>query len=89
MVNKKTNSKEKKNYSDFSIIIVFIGAMPLTWFSLLGLIYASGLVLLSSASAPNNVFTSSFLVRFQRSVENELAQKIASKYGFDNLGPVS
>jgi len=35
------------------------------------------------------VFTSSFLVRFRRGVDNDFAHKVADKYGFDNLGPVS
>lgn len=39
--------------------------------------------------AANDVFTSSFLVRFRRSVDNDVAHSVANKYGFDNLGPVS
>lgn len=35
------------------------------------------------------MFTSSFLVRFRQGVDNEFAHKVAEKYGFDNLGPVS
>jgi len=35
------------------------------------------------------VFTSSFLVRFRRGVDNGFAHEVADKYGFDNLGPVS
>jgi len=35
------------------------------------------------------VFTSSFLVRFRRGVDNSFAHDVADKYGFDNLGPVS
>lgn len=39
---------------------------------------------------PNHaVFTSSFLVRFRRGVDNDFAHKLADKYGFENLGPVS
>ena len=37
----------------------------------------------------NDVFTSSFLVRFRRSVDNDFAHKVANKYGFENLGAVS
>lgn len=37
----------------------------------------------------NDVFTSSFLVRFRRSVDNDYAHAVAQKYGFDNLGAVS
>lgn len=36
-----------------------------------------------------SVFTSSFLVRFRRGVDNGFAHEVADKYGFDNLGPVS
>lgn len=35
------------------------------------------------------VFTSSFLVRFRRGVDNDFAHKVADKYGFDNLGPLA
>uniref|UniRef100_A0A1B0GFQ7 Uncharacterized protein n=1 Tax=Glossina morsitans morsitans TaxID=37546 RepID=A0A1B0GFQ7_GLOMM len=38
-------------------------------------------------SGGNDVFTSSFLVRFRRKVDNDFAHKVASKYGFDNIGP--
>lgn len=37
----------------------------------------------------NDVFTSSFLVRFRRSVDNDFAHTVANKYGFENLGAVS
>lgn len=37
----------------------------------------------------NDVFTSSFLVRFRNSVDNDFAHSVAQKYGFDNLGAVS
>lgn len=37
----------------------------------------------------NDVFTSSFLVRFRRSVDNDFAHNVANKYGFENLGAVS
>ena len=37
----------------------------------------------------DDVFTSSFLVRFRRSVDNDFAHQVAEKYGFDNIGPVS
>lgn len=37
----------------------------------------------------NDVFTSSFLVRFRRSVDNDFAHSVANKYGFENLGAVS
>ncbi|XP_037896470.1 neuroendocrine convertase 2 [Glossina fuscipes] len=39
-------------------------------------------------SGGNDVFTSSFLVRFRRKVDNDFAHKVASKYGFDNIGPL-
>ncbi|XP_036325405.1 neuroendocrine convertase 2-like [Rhagoletis pomonella] len=36
----------------------------------------------------NDVFTSSFLVRFRRSVDNGFAGEVAARYGFDNIGPL-
>lgn len=41
------------------------------------------------SSKHDGVFTSSFLVRFKRSVDNGEAHKIAGDHGFENLGPVS
>lgn len=61
-------------------------AMQLTWFCLLGLICGTDIVL---SSARSDIFTSSFLVRFRRNVDNELAHDVAKRNGFDNLGPVS
>lgn len=40
------------------------------------------------ASSANNVFTNSFLVRFQRSVKNDIAHDIAARNGFENIGEV-
>lgn len=40
------------------------------------------------ASSTNNVFTNSFLVRFQRSIENDIAHEIAVRNGFENVGEV-
>lgn len=40
------------------------------------------------ASSTNNVFTNSFLVRFQRSIENDIAHEIAARNGFENVGEV-
>lgn len=37
----------------------------------------------------NDVFTSSFLVRFHRSVDANEAHRVAIRNGFDSLGPVS
>lgn len=62
----------------------FLFAMQITWFCLLGLIYCAG-----SVSSSGEVFTSSFLVRFKRNVNSEMAHQIASKYGFENIGTVS
>lgn len=58
--------------------------MQITWFCLLGLIYCAG-----SVSSSGDVFTSSFLVRFKKNVNSELAHQIATKYGFENIGTVS
>lgn len=43
----------------------------------------------SVTSTTNNVFTNSFLVKFQGSVENDVAFKIAARNGFENIGEVS
>lgn len=40
------------------------------------------------ASSTNSVFTNSFLVRFQRSIENDMAHEIAARNGFENVGEV-
>lgn len=61
--------------------------MPVTWLCLFGLIYCAGIV--SSSPKSTDVFTSSFLVRFKRNVDNDLAHLIADRNGFDNLGSVS
>lgn len=70
--------------------------MQLTWLCLLGLVYCSEIVHSSKASTPfvsatqrNDVFTSSFLVRFHRSIDNDLAHEVAQRNGFENLGTVS
>lgn len=44
--------------------------------------------LAASSSQRNDVFTSSFLVRFHRSIDNDQAHDVATRNGFDNLGPV-
>jgi proprotein convertase subtilisin/kexin type 2 len=62
--------------------------MPIKWICLFGLLYAAAGVAQSS-SAGNSVFTSSFLVRFKRSVGNDVAHELADKNGFLNVGPVS
>lgn len=64
--------------------------MPEKWCSLL----MAGFVVLSmacvtSSTASNEVFTSSFLVRFKRSVDNSDAHDIAKRNSFHNIGPVS
>ncbi|GAB0093699.1 hypothetical protein DMENIID0001_088720 [Sergentomyia squamirostris] len=59
--------------------------MPVTWLCLLGLIFSVATV----SSSSGDVFTSSFLVRFKRNIDNDVAHEIANKYGYDNLGSVS
>lgn len=79
--------------------------MQLKWSSLSGLwfLIATNLLIaddvLAEKTSPaiqsqrngkhDGVFTSSFLVRFKRSVDNDEAHKIAGDHGFENLGPVS
>lgn len=56
-------------------------AMLLAWLCFLAL---TTLV----ASTANSVFTNSFLVRFHRSVQNDVVHDIASRNGFENVGEV-
>lgn len=43
----------------------------------------------SKSSIDGHVFTSSFLVKFKRNVDDQQAHEIADRNGFINLGPVS
>lgn len=43
----------------------------------------------SVTSSANGIFTNSFLVKFQKSVENDVALKLAARNGFENVGEVS
>lgn len=54
-------------------------------FFLLGL---TSVAILSEASS-GELFTSSFLVKFKRSIDSNLAHKIAQRNGFYNIGEVS
>lgn len=58
------------------------GAMILVW-----LYFFLGLTTLVASSA-NSVFTNSFLVRFHRSVKNDVVHDIAARNGFENVGEV-
>lgn len=42
----------------------------------------------SVTSSVNSVFTNSFLVKFQHSVDSDVALEIASRNGFQNVGEV-
>ncbi|CAO1425802.1 unnamed protein product [Diamesa serratosioi] len=43
----------------------------------------------SAAAAPSGeLFTNSFLVKFKRSIDNQLAHDIANRNGFHNIGPL-
>lgn len=59
----------------------------------IGCIAATGLPGSAAKSAgghqTGDVFTSSFLVRFKRSLDKQLVHEIASRNGFQNLGEVS
>lgn len=41
------------------------------------------------ANARGDLFTNSFLVKFRREVDNQVAHSVADRNGFVNLGPVS
>lgn len=43
----------------------------------------------SVTSSNSNIFTNSFLVKFQESVKNDVASKIAARNGFESVGEVS
>ncbi|KAJ6638561.1 Neuroendocrine convertase 2, partial [Pseudolycoriella hygida] len=59
--------------------------MQLLWLCLFGLICGTDTVFSSPRSG---VFTSSFLVRFRRNVDNNEAHQLAQRNGFENLGPL-
>jgi hypothetical protein len=46
-------------------------------------------VFLSTQRVSGEVFTNSFLVRLHGEPGNDVAQRVASRNGFENLGPVS
>lgn len=48
-----------------------------------------GLLLTHHHAARSEVFTNSFLVRLRRPAERLLADSVANRNGFVNLGPVS
>lgn len=61
--------------------------MPKKWFSLFLGLFALSQV--TSSPSSGELFTSSFLVRFKRSVDNHQAHEIAKRNGFHNIGAVS
>lgn len=65
-----------------ALVVVFVTNVP-------SAVATGGSVAPATLNGRNDVFTSSFLVRFRRSVDNELASAVATRYGFDNIGPVS
>lgn len=63
--------------------------MPEKWCSLLLGLFVMSLASVTSSTSSNELFTSSFLVRFKRSVDNSVAHDIANRNSFHNIGPVS
>lgn len=63
--------------------------MPEKWCSLLLGLFVLSLASVTSSTSSNELFTSSFLVRFKRSVDNNVAHEIAKRNSFHNVGPVS
>ena len=59
------------------------------WFSLFSGLIVISLTSSSATSPSGELFTSSFLVKFKRSIDNQLAHDIANRNGFHNIGPVS
>ncbi|CAO1431431.1 unnamed protein product [Diamesa tonsa] len=62
--------------------------MLVKWFSLFSGLIVFSLTSSSATSPSGEVFTSSFLVKFKRSIDNQLAHDIANRNGFHNIGPV-
>lgn len=65
--------------------------MPKQWCALLLGLFAlllTSVTSFKSSSSPRELFTSSFLVRFKRSIDNPLAHEIAKRNGFHNIGEV-
>ena len=83
------NSDEKKELK-FLIKILLNWNMPKQWCALLLGLFALLLTNVTSfkSSSPRELFTSSFLVRFKRSIDNPLAHDIAKRNGFHNIGEV-
>lgn len=85
-----TTTKKKRKRTKTTCIISIknssICAMQLLWLCLFGLICGTDTVFSSPRS---DIFTSSFLVRFRRNVDNYEAHQLATRNGFENLGPVS
>lgn len=63
--------------------------MPVKWCALLLGLFVLMLAQDTSSTSSNELFTSSFLVRFKRSVDNDVAHEIAKRNSFHNIGPVS
>lgn len=91
-----THKKSFQEYFDeknltFLIEIQLYWNMPKQWCALLLGLFALLLTNVNSfksSSSPRELFTSSFLVRFKRSVDNPLAHEIAKRNGFHNIGEV-
>lgn len=69
---------------------IILQNMPKQWYALLLGLFALLLTNVTSSkpSSPSELFTSSFLVRFKRSVDNHVAHEIAQRHGFHNIGEV-
>lgn len=63
--------------------------MPKKWCSLFLGLFALSLTQVTSSPSSGELFTSSFLVKFKRSVDNHEAHDIAKRNGFHNIGAVS
>lgn len=90
-----THTKERRSFQEiwtkknlkFLIEILFNWNMPKQWCALLLGLFALLLTTVTSSS-PRELFTSSFLVRFKRSIDSPLAHEIAKRNGFHNIGEV-
>lgn len=88
----KNHQVKNNNWKKNCVITISINQnMPNKWFSLFLGLFALSLthVTSSTSSTSGELFTSSFLVRFKRSVDSKEAHDIARRNGFHNIGAVS
>lgn len=91
---KACNSHHKTGFTKIiwisSVKSVYCYAMMLKWcYIFVSLMLCCLVAAINGKSTAGHVFTSSFLVKFKRNVDNQQAHEIAERNGFINLGAVS